>query len=232
MQWFIKEQVEEVASMSGLLTVVERSRENPMLAEEWLVRERTGGESEDPTAPASPAARCSAPQPGSPGSRPSTQRRSPPSTSSFQIGARVLDRVDDLARALERRAAMRRARRDDHARLAQRHDADAVLGRRGAEPVALDRGAHDLAHRRLGHLGVGLVLELLDGARDAAEGHDGAGPRIAHARRRAPPATAARRAHGRERPPRRQRRAARDRAVSARARRRPRAPGRRRRTRG
>ena len=52
MQWFIKEQVEEVASMSGLLTVVERSRENPMLAEEWLVRERNGGESEDPTAPA------------------------------------------------------------------------------------------------------------------------------------------------------------------------------------
>ena len=39
MQWFIKEQVEEVSSMSALLTVVERSRENPMLAEEWLVRE-------------------------------------------------------------------------------------------------------------------------------------------------------------------------------------------------
>lgn len=51
MQWFIKEQVEEVASMSALLTVVERSRENPMLAEDWLVRE-SGGEGSDPTAPA------------------------------------------------------------------------------------------------------------------------------------------------------------------------------------
>ena len=51
MQWFIKEQVEEVASMSDLLTVVERSRENPMLAEDWLAREKSGGEGEDPTAP-------------------------------------------------------------------------------------------------------------------------------------------------------------------------------------
>lgn len=51
LQWFIKEQVEEVASMSALLTVVERSRENPMLAEDWLVRE-SGGEGSDPTAPA------------------------------------------------------------------------------------------------------------------------------------------------------------------------------------
>ncbi|GAG39714.1 unnamed protein product [marine sediment metagenome] len=50
MQWFIKEQVEEVASMSSLLTVVERSRENPMLVEDWLARE-SGGEGSDPTAP-------------------------------------------------------------------------------------------------------------------------------------------------------------------------------------
>jgi ferritin len=52
MQWFIKEQVEEVASMSDLLTVVERSRENPMLAEEYLVREQIGDGGADPTAPA------------------------------------------------------------------------------------------------------------------------------------------------------------------------------------
>ena len=52
MQWFIKEQVEEVSSMSGLVTVVERARENPMLAEEWLAREGSSGEGEDPTAPA------------------------------------------------------------------------------------------------------------------------------------------------------------------------------------
>jgi bacterioferritin B len=50
MQWFIKEQVEEVASMSSLLTVVERARENPLLAEEYLARESIG-EAEDPTAP-------------------------------------------------------------------------------------------------------------------------------------------------------------------------------------
>ena len=50
MQWFIKEQVEEVASMSSLLKVVERARENPLLAEEYLARE-SAAEAEDPTAP-------------------------------------------------------------------------------------------------------------------------------------------------------------------------------------
>ena len=52
MQWFIKEQVEEVATMSTLLTVAERLREKPMELEEYLVRERPGEEGEDPTAPA------------------------------------------------------------------------------------------------------------------------------------------------------------------------------------
>ena len=51
MQWFIKEQVEEVASMSDLLAVVERSRENPMIVEEYLARERGGEPASDPTAP-------------------------------------------------------------------------------------------------------------------------------------------------------------------------------------
>ena len=50
MQWFIKEQIEEVASMSDLLRVVERSRENPLFAEEFLAREQPGG-GEDATAP-------------------------------------------------------------------------------------------------------------------------------------------------------------------------------------
>jgi ferritin len=49
--WFLKEQVEEVATMSDLLRVVGRSRENPMLAEEYLAREQPGGEGADPTAP-------------------------------------------------------------------------------------------------------------------------------------------------------------------------------------
>ena len=52
MQWFIKEQVEEVSSMSGLLAVVERSRENPMIVEEYIARERPSSGAEDPTAPA------------------------------------------------------------------------------------------------------------------------------------------------------------------------------------
>jgi bacterioferritin B len=51
MQWFIKEQVEEVASMSALLTVVQRSKERPMDVEDYLAREG-GAEAADPTAPA------------------------------------------------------------------------------------------------------------------------------------------------------------------------------------
>jgi ferritin len=52
MQWFIKEQVEEVSSMSDLLAVVERSRENPMVVEEYIARERPSAAAADPTAPA------------------------------------------------------------------------------------------------------------------------------------------------------------------------------------
>ncbi len=52
-QWFIKEQVEEVSSMSALLKIVERTKDNPLLAEEYLAREKLGGgEGVDPTAPA------------------------------------------------------------------------------------------------------------------------------------------------------------------------------------
>jgi ferritin len=43
MQWFIKEQVEEVATMSDLLKVVERASQNPLWAEEFLARENLGG---------------------------------------------------------------------------------------------------------------------------------------------------------------------------------------------
>jgi bacterioferritin B len=50
-QWFIKEQVEEVATMSDLLRVVERSRDDPMEIENFMAREHPGGEAEDPTAP-------------------------------------------------------------------------------------------------------------------------------------------------------------------------------------
>jgi ferritin len=51
MQWFVKEQVEEVATMNDLLTVVERSSDNPLLVEEYLARESLGEEGADPTAP-------------------------------------------------------------------------------------------------------------------------------------------------------------------------------------
>ena len=42
MQWFLKEQVEEVSTMSDLLRVVERSKDNALLAEEFLARENLG----------------------------------------------------------------------------------------------------------------------------------------------------------------------------------------------
>jgi bacterioferritin B len=56
MQWFIKEQIEEVASMSDLLRVVERSRENPLFAEDFLAREQPQSEAADATAPAAAGA--------------------------------------------------------------------------------------------------------------------------------------------------------------------------------
>jgi ferritin len=43
LHWFLQEQREEVSSMSALLHVVERSRENVMFVEDYLARE-TGGE--------------------------------------------------------------------------------------------------------------------------------------------------------------------------------------------
>ncbi|HET8862307.1 MAG TPA: ferritin [Solirubrobacterales bacterium] len=51
MQWFVKEQVEEVALMSDLLNVVERSKDNLLLAEDYIARENPGEEGSDPTAP-------------------------------------------------------------------------------------------------------------------------------------------------------------------------------------
>jgi ferritin len=50
MQWFIKEQVEEVATMSDLLAVVERNRDDIEDIEEYVARE-VGDDTDDPTAP-------------------------------------------------------------------------------------------------------------------------------------------------------------------------------------
>ena len=50
MQWFIKEQVEEVSKMSDLLAVVARSKSDYERIEDWVAREDKG-EGSDPTAP-------------------------------------------------------------------------------------------------------------------------------------------------------------------------------------
>lgn len=50
MQWFIKEQVEEVAKMSDLLAVVTRSADDYERIEDWVIREESSGGA-DPTAP-------------------------------------------------------------------------------------------------------------------------------------------------------------------------------------
>ncbi len=55
-QWFIKEQIEEVATMSALLRVAERSREDASKIEEYLAREQPGVAGGDPTAPSAAGA--------------------------------------------------------------------------------------------------------------------------------------------------------------------------------
>ena len=42
LQWFLEEQVEEESTMSDLLTVAERTRDIPMLLEEFLARDAPG----------------------------------------------------------------------------------------------------------------------------------------------------------------------------------------------
>ena len=49
--WFVKEQVEEVSSMTDLLNVCERAADSPLLIEEFMAREQIGDEGEDPTTP-------------------------------------------------------------------------------------------------------------------------------------------------------------------------------------
>lgn len=47
LQWFLKEQVEEVSLMSDLLTVVERAKDMPLEIEEFLAREGFGEAGEE-----------------------------------------------------------------------------------------------------------------------------------------------------------------------------------------
>jgi ferritin len=52
LNWFLKEQREEVSSMSDLLRLVERASEsNLLLAEEFLARNAVGDQGADPSAP-------------------------------------------------------------------------------------------------------------------------------------------------------------------------------------
>jgi ferritin len=51
LHWFLQEQREEVSSMGALLTVVERSRENVMLIEDFLARETVGDVGADAGSP-------------------------------------------------------------------------------------------------------------------------------------------------------------------------------------
>jgi ferritin len=50
-QWFLKEQVEEVATMTELLDIAERTRDIPMQLEEYIAREVPGDAGNDPSAP-------------------------------------------------------------------------------------------------------------------------------------------------------------------------------------
>jgi bacterioferritin B len=52
-QWFLKEQVEEEATMTEILDVAERVRDFPMTLEEYIARENPGGEHADPLSPPS-----------------------------------------------------------------------------------------------------------------------------------------------------------------------------------
>jgi ferritin len=50
-QWFLKEQVEEVATMSDLLAIAERAGDRWSDIEDFIAREHPGDEGGDPTAP-------------------------------------------------------------------------------------------------------------------------------------------------------------------------------------
>jgi len=51
MQWFLKEQVEEVSAMTTLVNVAKRAGDNLFHLEDFLAREVSGANNSDPTAP-------------------------------------------------------------------------------------------------------------------------------------------------------------------------------------
>src|SRR5205823_3689424 len=94
---------------------------------------------------------------------------------------RLLERVDRVLARRQRVVAVRRRDGDRDARLADLDPADPVVDRDRPELVPLLELGGDLGHHLLGHLGVGLVLEIEDGpaarfpANRAEERRDGAG---------------------------------------------------------
>jgi ferritin len=50
-QWFIREQIEEIATMGDLLRVAERSRNDVPDIEDFVAREHASADGQDPTAP-------------------------------------------------------------------------------------------------------------------------------------------------------------------------------------
>lgn len=51
MQWFLKEQIEEVASMATLVRIADRAGDNLFHIEDFVARELAGGAGADPAAP-------------------------------------------------------------------------------------------------------------------------------------------------------------------------------------
>src|SRR6058998_2926130 len=101
-----------------------------------------------------------------------------------------LELVDGGARRCERGVAMRRPRGDDDRDLADGEVADAVVHDETQRRVLGLETSRDLTHLRLGHLRIGLVLEMRDHLPAAAVAHraeehdDAAESRVAHRRKR------------------------------------------------
>ena len=114
------------------------------------------------------------------GKLPGTRSRPASVTSTFQIGASA------FTRSITARAPANASPRCGALAATitlgslKRHGARPVLDRDRAEAVARRLLRGDRAELGLGHLHVGLVVELGHLARDALEQHDGTGARVAH----------------------------------------------------
>ncbi len=145
---------------SDLLKVVERARENPLLAEEYLARESLGEEGADPTAPAAaggrsderrPAADVGQPRRGAQPARSDRRRRRCAAAATRSPGCAI------RRRGREAQASPRRDRDRRRPRRAQRRP-------RAAQARGVGGGARGARPRRRPHaeprLGRGKVVEI------------------------------------------------------------------------